>query len=174
MATSYDIAERIARYAAQFGYDVERHGSASSSSQYVNLAFYQEHDDGSHDYETLKIRVSDHDLPPTYGKMHGYADYEVGSPDSTLEWDDVVEILAKRTSNSLPPAVKAVRTRHANEAEKREKQRQEYASKFAEQNRRWAEGQASVNAEMAARGLNHLSGKARKRARYKIRKQLGL
>lgn len=170
MATLYNIAERIARYAGQFGYDVERHGSASSSSQYVDLAFYQEYEDGSHDYETLKIRVSDHDLPPTYGALNGYANYEVGPHDSATEWDVVVADLAERTGNPLPPAVKAAQTRKAKLAA-------EWAARDAAMSERRLQQiaeQDRVTAEMVRLGLNDLSGKARKRARQKIRKQLGI
>lgn len=170
MTASNDIAERIARYAAQFGYDVERHGSASSSSQYIELAFYKEYDDGSHDYETLKIRVSDHDLPPTYGALSGYADYEVGPHDSGTEWDIVVADLAERTGNPLPPAVKAAQTRKAKLAA-------EWAAreaKMSEWQRQVKAESGLVTAEMVRQGLNDLNGKARKRARQKIRKQLGI
>ena len=68
------IADRIARHARQLGWRAETSGSNLSSSAYVVATWSPAGDDDGLETVTLKIRVSDHDLPPSYGR----ADLEVG------------------------------------------------------------------------------------------------
>lgn len=178
-------ADIVADHAKKLGYDVEKRGSASSGSEYLNLSI----GDGDN-FQTLKVRISDHELPPTYGLMHGYADYEIGPHDSgaVRGWAGVVDDLAKRAGKPTPSAAKAQLT-------KQEKLRrsQAEARQRAEQNRvdsqNWFEKRLEdsrfedrapykqqsrdyVSLLMDERGLGDLVGKKRKKARQKIREEL--
>lgn len=69
------IADSIARWAEEMGLSVDRLKSKLSGSQYLSVSHA---DPDGNIIGQRKIRVSDHDLPPSYGEMHGSADYEIG------------------------------------------------------------------------------------------------
>ena len=85
------IAGQIEKYASHLGYGVERSGSNISGSKYLSL---------THEAlgEPLKVRISDHDLPPSYGPP---GDYDVRPVDA---WQDVVKSLADRVGQPMPKA----------------------------------------------------------------------
>jgi len=91
------IAGRLAKYADKMGYSVAREGSALSGSQYLNLS--HESLDGP-----LKVRISDHNLPPSYG-VPGDIDVHAGTPrEESVGWSDAVKHLADRIGVSPPSA----------------------------------------------------------------------
>ena len=96
--TPATIADRIAGYATKLGYDVLPSASNLSSSRYLSL---------QHDLlpdTMLKVRVSDHDLPPSYGSP---GNYDIRPSDGSY-WADVVKSLADRVGQTVPSAVQRV------------------------------------------------------------------
>lgn len=98
------IADRIASYADRLGYRVGRSSSQQSNSHYLELS-HEALPDAS-----LKVRVADHDLPPSYGSA---GNYDVRPGDS---WADVVASLADRVGADLPPSIKGMQTKEAAQA----------------------------------------------------------
>ena len=102
-------AALIAGYAKKLGYNVDAGASAISRSNYLNL---------SHDSlpDGIKVRVSDHDLPPSYGPP---GDYDVHSGDpraESIDWTQAVRALANRVGMPTPPNVAGQITRSENAA----------------------------------------------------------
>ncbi len=154
-------AETIARQLERAGFSVERAASGVSSSRYVTASLRDA--DGNYVLEPYKIRVSDHDLPPSYGG----ADYDVGPHDlGNSDWTRVVNLLTERAGLSVPPAVKAVMTRNA-----RIREQMEAEAKAAAASRGPSHYvlEKRNDALLAAAGLSGLRGKARKRALTKLR-----
>ncbi|WP_414902474.1 hypothetical protein ACMT1E_04390 [Sphingomonas flavalba] len=158
---TYKTAETIARQLRAAGFQVARDGSNLSSSQYVTASMHDADDEAI--VEPYKIRVSDHDLPPSYGS----ADYDVG-PHSLAcsDWTRVVVRLCEMAGVAVPAATRGVITREANKAAEARRRAAEAAACFApiaaalEARRTW------VDAELERIGLSHLTGVQRKKARY--------
>lgn len=104
----FDLANKIGSYAGQLGYSVEPQGSALSRSSYLSL---------SHDAlpdTTVKVRVSDHDLPPSYGPPGDY-DVHYGAPRQfSTDWINAVADLARRVNQQVPAPIQSQLTRMAN------------------------------------------------------------
>jgi hypothetical protein len=93
------LADRIMRYAEALGYDAKRSGSSLSASQYVEVA-HEERD------LVLKVRISDHVLPPSYGRG---GDYEVGDhADAHGSWAGAVAWLAAKVEAPVPGPAKRI------------------------------------------------------------------
>lgn len=78
--------------------------------------------------ESIKIRVSDHELPPSYGILHGQSDYEVTPkdkmhPESHGTWYKVINQLCKRFDLPVPATVKRLLTIDANEQKQQAEQK---------------------------------------------------
>lgn len=163
-------ADVVARQLVAAGFTVQRDGSGLSASQYLTVAIHGADDEALFGPE--KIRVSDHALPPTYGAMNGWADYEIGPHDEAVsDWTRVVVRLCERAGRAAPPAVRALVTR-------RERAMADAKARAAEQAERMAPiyaaleaKRAYVDTEMERRGLAHLTGAKRKDARYKLNKE---
>jgi hypothetical protein len=99
------IASRIGTYAAKMGYSVAPSSSQISRSSYLEL---------NHDLipgDTIKVRVSDHNLPPSYGSP-GDFDVHSGAPrEESVDWANTVKALADRIGANVPPSVASVLTR---------------------------------------------------------------
>lgn len=74
MGKSKDLAASIRRWAEEMGLSVSHKRSGLSGSQYLEV----EKIDDAGNAVSRKVRISDHDLPPSYQQLHGAADYEVG------------------------------------------------------------------------------------------------
>lgn len=92
-------ADELANTLEQMGLNVAREGSGASLSEYVSVDLA----DGG----TLKIRVSNHELPYYY--IGSRADYEVGVSDTDLraghvggDWIDAAAWVAEKTETKLP------------------------------------------------------------------------
>ena len=176
-----DIANYVHRHLKAAGASCELHYSSHGTSVYIFAS--SEDEDGDILAGPIKIRVSDHDLPPTYGQMHGWADIEVGPhPEATSDW--LVAVKAALKALDLQPAAitRQVITRRANEARKaaelrRKEERREAAA--AERRRRrvaaaWKaldNGAKKAIREAFARA-DERTGKARKRALRAARNKL--
>lgn len=80
------------------GLPIETNGSNLSKSKYVNIGIPNGVDDeGQKIFDTVKVRISDHELPPSYGNLNGWADYEIGPHQSAAShYLDVVSSIYKR------------------------------------------------------------------------------
>lgn len=92
-------ADRLAAALDKMGVSYNRKGSGLSGSQYFE--FYDKGD------EFRKVRVSDHELPPSYGTMHGYADVEIGPHMSGSDYEAALDQIANWTGTKVPSQVKA-------------------------------------------------------------------
>ena len=103
------IADRIAKYARQLGWSTQINYSNSSDSVYVTC----ERPDV---LNLVKIRISDHPLPPSYRKISGQSHFEVGSHDEANgSWAEAIAWIADE-DQKLPPPVKASLTRSGSTA----------------------------------------------------------
>lgn len=93
-------AEKLAQRLEDQGFQVSRKGSGLSASEYVEARLYNEATDEALD---LKFRFSDHNLPPTYGVNHGYADYEIGphSDAHGSSWREALDYALRRKRGLL-------------------------------------------------------------------------
>ena len=167
MKQHLNVAERIAKYAQQLGYEVRTFAS-DGGSYYVELSY------GDEDHvEALKVRIADHDLPPTYAGTFGRADFEVGphSRGHVDGWKGVVSDLAERMKKPVPARVSSGLAQDRAKQQAKAAQQKQAAALYLERSKAHA---APVDAEMRRLGLEGLSGRARKKARQKIRKKLGL
>lgn len=113
-ATVSGVHELLQRYVEMMGLVIEEsHGSQLSSSKYLVVRHITEHDeDGEpNDWNTYKIRISNHVLPPTYKLMNGEADYEVSPAkifhdDKQGNWYNAIEWLHRKTGKPMPPAAR--------------------------------------------------------------------
>jgi len=79
-------ASRLAEYIRAMGLEVETEDSRLSASQYLTVWW---------DLEKVKIRLADHECRPTYGRMHGFANFEIGKhQDADGSWQDCLRWLA--------------------------------------------------------------------------------
>jgi hypothetical protein len=98
--TSRAMSARIGKYAEGMGYNVTPEGSNLSSSQYLTL---------THDAlpDSLKIRMSDHELPPSYGSP---GNYDIRPSDGSF-WAEVVKSLADKVGADVPAPVRSILTK---------------------------------------------------------------
>jgi len=173
---SYQIAERIKRHAEAMGLTVRMDASNLSDSYYLQITRYAGDDE---DYEfrgDVRVRISSHEARPTYERLHGYADYEVGDhPMSMGDWLGCVVWLAKKFELPLPPAVRAAQTRRETLSRKREAERQD---RVRVEHQRLTDERESIrqalatdpeaarlHEELVGFGLAGLSGKARRKGK---------
>lgn len=104
-------ANLIKKHASSVGWDIDdtkRSGLSGSRYIHVNRKI-GEHPEQGDEYETKKIRVSNHALPPKYKFEHGEADFEA-SPDkgehqdTNGDWVEAINYLSKR-SGIVPSGV---------------------------------------------------------------------
>lgn len=105
-ATPRVLADRIARYGERMGYSIDRGASNLSSSNYLTARRFSP--DGTEIGDPFRIRISNHELPPSYGRG---GDFEVRLPNATNtghthgDWADAVARLAEMAGVRPPPAV---------------------------------------------------------------------
>ena len=79
----FEIAEYIQDILInKFGFDkdeIDWDMSGLSSSQYLNINNWEEmtHKSSPYNDDALIVRISSHDLPPSYDRLHGYFDYDL-------------------------------------------------------------------------------------------------
>jgi hypothetical protein len=103
------VAQRIADHARDMDYSVLRDSSKLSGSKYVNLTHDKLPD------QQLKVRVSSHDLPPSYGPP---GDLDVATNERPsgggIHWSDAIANLASRVGADVPPIAAREITRRRN------------------------------------------------------------
>jgi len=94
-------ADNLADALKRMGIRVERKGSGLSDSQYLNVSHGENPD--------LRVRIADHQIPPTYERSHGVPDFEIGHgyiPETGVSgenaWLDVLDGISKRTGVTPP------------------------------------------------------------------------
>ena len=103
-----NVAARIAGQAEKLGFSVSRDASKLSASKYLELT----HDKLPN--SDIKIRISDHDLPPSYGPPGDY-DVHAGSPrDQSVSWYDTIKSLADKIGQPPPSLAQSAITRQNN------------------------------------------------------------
>lgn len=78
--------------------EIERSESSQSESEYLTVFQGYCEDDGMYGLE-INVRISDHELPPTYGLRDGWPDLEVyvNVPrPMALHWERAVEKISAR------------------------------------------------------------------------------
>ena len=164
---AYRTAELVTRHLVAAGFSVGCDGSSLSSSQYVTAARYDE--DDNEIFEQVKIRISDHALPPTYGQMNGWADYEIGPHmEACDDWTRIVLRLCGDAGLPVPAAVRALRTRRQKAEDTARAARDARNAEAAAWRATEAQRLAARQAALIAAGYGHLTGKARKRAIAKL------
>ncbi len=104
-----DIAQRIVDHAKDMGYYALRDSSKLSASKYVGLAHDKLPD------QTVKVRVSGHDLPQSYGSPGDLDVYTNERPSGTgIHWTDAIANLAGRVGSDVPALAKREITRRHN------------------------------------------------------------
>ena len=102
--STYQIGDRIRKHATEMGWEVtDTARSGASGSNYLHLARPSGKVDkyGDPIMDHVKLRISDHDLPPSYKRTIGEADYDVGAgsnvrADEQGDWADAIGWLARR------------------------------------------------------------------------------
>ena len=159
--------DQVAKYAEGLGYTIlDSHGSGLSSSTYLNLAVNAkvDEDGGVMDYDReIKIRFSDHDLPPSYKRVHGEADYEV-SPVGRMDqaggtWRDAIKWLAEKAGKPTPPAVAGLDNRDQTLARKNALLAAQRGvaiaeSRLAEYNKAVADGKVTASKSRSSKNWN--------------------
>lgn len=79
----------VAEQARRMGYSVQPGASNASDSLYLTL-------DHPRLDRPLKVRISDHPLPPTHQKMMGRADIEIGPHGEAMDVDGALQALTRR------------------------------------------------------------------------------
>lgn len=76
-----EITDYLTDKLESMGYDIETSGSALSGSRYITINNYNEitGKESKYNDNSFKIRISNHDLPPSYDGQHGYHDMDVMS-----------------------------------------------------------------------------------------------
>jgi hypothetical protein len=158
MAREAIIQGLIADQASHMGYNVSKDASKLSGSKYIGLS----HDKLPDTF--LKVRVSDHDLPPSYGHPGDYDVEGKGRPSGNgMHWSDAINHLAGRVGAEVPPAAKRELTRRADaDKAQQDKQRQEMSRSPSVQESTLS--QAFPKEWAASRQMQHSAGRDARKA----------
>lgn len=171
--SSRKTADALEGLLKRHGVEIERQGSGLSDSQYLNA---QRWDAATEQYsDPLKVRLSSHEAKPTYERLNGAADYEIGehSMSHTSDAHDAAGMILRRLGIEPDKRLSTILQRQTAEREA------EMAAKksFEEEQRArnlasWADTQKIDNA-LAARGHDRstMSGKDWRELRYKFRRE---
>lgn len=77
LKNTYDIAEYLTQILEELGFNITRDSSRLSSSTYLTITNYRATVGKGND--DLLIRISNHDLPPSYDGKYGYYDFDLKS-----------------------------------------------------------------------------------------------
>lgn len=166
-------ANRIAEHLRYVGLSCSTAGSSISESIYLTV---------SNELDEIKIRISSHDLPPSYGERNGWAVVEVdprrnpvGRQDAVVAWAIAVKRVAELFGLQPDRRTVAAVSRAERVAKERLAVAKELVAKRETFDREQAE-RASVRRNKNERvleelGLSHLTGDARKRKLKKLRAQ---
>lgn len=165
-------AKKLAKMASEMGYSVGHDASNVSRSQYLTL------DHPSLD-SSLKIRIADHSLPPSYPNS---ANIEVGPHGEAVGWANAISALARRIGAPVPGEAASQLAQDEAERIAQEKLTQERSAAYQANQRARAKAleniQNSPNAARVAelqKRLNDpsITGNARKKLNAKLREALG-
>lgn len=106
-----EIADYLESRLKKMGYDIERDYSGLSGSRYITITNYNDitGKESRYNDNELKIRISDHDLPPSYDGLHGFHDFDVmsgnnsrpGNDGLATKYDEVIKKLESEIKESV-------------------------------------------------------------------------
>ncbi len=119
--------DKLAKALTQPGTSVEEISSTLSESYYLMVTRWTA--DGEFD-QTIKIRISDHELPPTYANQHGAADYEIGenngySSFDHINWHELAIAVLTKLDMTIPAYINALKTKALAKVAADERRRQD-------------------------------------------------
>ena len=158
-------ADRIVEAFQGLDLDIERDASAQSESIYLTL---------TKNDATILVRISDHELPPTYGMTNGWADVELWVNESrpyAAFWARAVETIARSWDGApgwepTSAVVDALRWYEDQRAAAQSRRDNEELTRQRDRERA-AENQRLLDADNSG----HLTGQSRKRRLKKLREQ---
>lgn len=162
-----DISDYMATRLESMGYEVERKHSGLSNSEYITIKNAGELF-GKADTDDVEIRISNHDLPPSYDRQYK-GDFDVRSEDvprngtngDASNYEDILASLAKKKGIDTPE--------YDAKLKEREQERKEIANKYAEKitaqenaekGREWAVEYAKKNLPYEYKQVQELYSKA--------------
>lgn len=117
------IADYLEKTLKSWKISYSRKGSELSDSVYIEICENE---------ENIKIRISDHDLPPTYGILNGYADIEIFgngnlNRESGSSYFSAIAYLSRIFGKKMPAHVKKIHDADQKiKAEKELKEKEEH------------------------------------------------
>lgn len=122
------IQKNIKTKLEKMGYEVEESQSGLSDSGYITAKIKD---------KEYKIRVSDHDLPPSYDKTHGQYDFDIkgggkdrpGTQGTAEEYQYLIARMAKIAGKDIPEQEKRIIEDDKKEFEKKRKSEEQQAQK---------------------------------------------
>lgn len=90
LKTTETIADYMTEKLKTIGYEIEEDFSGLSDSRYITITNYSELTgrESKYNEDSLKIRISGHDLPPSYDGLHGYHDIDINSSEKKRGGND--------------------------------------------------------------------------------------
>ena len=111
-----EIANYVENKLSKMGYKVKQDYSGLSNSRYITIENYKEitGKESKYNDSELKIRISDHDLPPSYDGLYGYHDIDVmsnnvrryGNDGNVTDYETIVKELEKQVLPEIKETVK--------------------------------------------------------------------
>lgn len=99
-----EISDYMESKLNNLGFKTERHYSGLSGSEYLTITNFSEMtgEESGYNGGELKIRIADHDLPPSYDGLHGYHDFDIisegknrgGNDGHATSYENVLKSLA--------------------------------------------------------------------------------
>lgn len=169
-----EIAKRLKAVAEALGYEVEEQRSHVSESRYLYCCLPPLADDPDADPPpAVKVRVSAHDLPPSYKD----ADHDVdsgGNRPMGAHWAVVAAALARRVGKPVPAVARQALTRLARAAEQaaaRERAIREETARIAAARQAFDDAVRRRFPEEWARAEAMPSGRDRREAKSRLRRR---
>ena len=114
----------------KMGFEVETSGSGLSDSEYITIKNWEEKTGkyGVNNDGTYKIRISNHDLPPSYDRTHGYFDADItdginqrsGSTGAAESYVSAMARIANAAGKDIPSHIKPVLDKWKKEKEQKD------------------------------------------------------
>lgn len=115
LSKTNDITNYLESKLKSLGFNVKRDASIISNSEYLTITNYKDMTgkESSYNESELKIRISNHDLPPSYDGLNGYHDYDIISENANRGGNDGNAIdyisLLQELNNEILPNIKQER-----------------------------------------------------------------
>ncbi|MDR1194846.1 MAG: hypothetical protein LBL00_00025, partial [Endomicrobium sp.] len=131
-----DIVNFYEKALKKMGFDIKTEGSKLSSSRYITIINWEEvtGNESRYNFDELKIRLSGHDLPISYDRLHGFHDLDImtdgkergGNDGNAGRYDCEIEWIAKMANKPLPTHIVMLRRWEAYKREESARRDAEY------------------------------------------------